>query len=73
MSEIIWGIDLGTSTTNYTPVKRYCRSSNEMCGLASDFGYCRLTSCFKKSYSDQCLQQSYRYGFCFKAKMEEQE
>ena len=66
MNEIIWGVDMNTSTTNYTPIKRYCRASGEMCELASDFGYCKLTSCFKKSYSGQCLQTTYRYGYCIK-------
>lgn len=75
MSDIIWGIDLGTSTTNYTPVKRYCRSLNDMCELATDFGYCKLTACFKKSYSPQYVQKEYRYGMCIKTnfKIEKEE
>ena len=62
--EIIWGIDMNNSTTNHTPVKRYCRQTGNPCERATDFGYCKLTSCFKKSYSGQCLQTIYRYGSC---------
>ena len=53
MSEIIYGVDMNTSTTNYTPTKRYCRQHGDMCELATDFGYCKLTSCFKRTYSLQ--------------------
>ena len=66
MSEIVSGDSFNTSTTNYTPVKQYCRETGDMCELATDFGYCKLTSCFKRSYSDQCLSITYHYGMCVK-------
>lgn len=47
MSEIVWGINANTSTSNYKPVKRYCRKTGKMCELAGDFGYCRITACVK--------------------------
>ena len=49
MGEIIWGIDTNTSTTNYKPVKRYCRYTGNLCEVATDFGYCRLTDCANKT------------------------
>ena len=53
MSEIIWGIDTNTSTSNYQPVKRYCRQTGKMCELAGDFGYCRITACIKRKEGEQ--------------------
>lgn len=44
---VIWGIDMNNSTTNYQPVKRYCRYTGEECELATDFGYCQITACVK--------------------------
>lgn len=50
MSEIIWGVDMNTGTTNLVPVKRLCRMNGTMCEMATEIGYCRLTACVKKSY-----------------------
>ena len=47
MTEIIYGIDMNNSTSNYEPVKRYCRYTGKMCELAGDFGYCKVTACIK--------------------------
>lgn len=53
MSEIIYGIDRNNSTTGYTPIKRPCKQTGEMCELAGDFGYCKVTSCVKHSVLEQ--------------------
>ena len=52
MAEIIWGIGMNNSTSNYQPIKRYCRYTGQMCELATDFGYCKLTACIKKGIND---------------------
>ena len=48
MGEIIYGIDMNNSTSNYTPTKRMCRQTGQMCELAGDFGYCKITACVKR-------------------------
>lgn len=50
MAEIIYGIDMNTSTSNYAPPKRYCKETGKMCELAGDFGYCRVTACIKYNF-----------------------
>lgn len=58
MAEIIYGIDTKNSTTNIVPCKSMCRKTGQMCELANDFGYCKVTACVrenKSSYS-QILQ-----------------
>lgn len=60
MSEIIWGIDTRTSTTNTQPIKRLCKEQGIMCELATEFGYCKITG---------CVHRTIHYG----AKMEENE
>lgn len=52
-SEIIYGIDMDNSTTNYTPIKRLCRTGGQLCELATEFGYCKLTACIKRNYNLQ--------------------
>lgn len=49
MSEIIYGIDMNNSTSNWNPVKRMCRFTGLMCEFATDFGYCQVTACVKLS------------------------
>lgn len=49
MSEIIYGIDMNNSTSKYVPKKQYCKQTGEMCELAGDFGYCKITACIKKN------------------------
>lgn len=53
MNEIIYGIDRNNSTTGYDPIKRPCKQTGEMCELAGDFGYCKVTSCVKHSVLEQ--------------------
>ena len=51
MAEIIWGIDMNNSSSNYAPVKRPCRQTGEMCEFAGEFGYCQITACIKYNWN----------------------
>ena len=50
-AEIIYGIDMNTSTSNFTPTKRMCRQTGQMCEFAGDYGYCKITACVKRRHS----------------------
>jgi len=51
MAEIIWGIDLGNSTTSLAPIKHMCKNGT-MCEFATEFGYCKVTGCVKREEVD---------------------
>ena len=53
MPEIIYGIDMNNSTSNYTPIKRVCRNNGQLCELATEFGYCQISACIKRNYNLQ--------------------
>lgn len=52
-AEIIYGIDMNNSTSNWNPIKRMCRCTGKMCELATDFGYCQVTACVKLNRSHE--------------------
>lgn len=49
MSEIIWGLDPRTSTTDLQPIKRVCKEQGIMCELATELGYCKITGCVHRT------------------------
>lgn len=57
MAEIIWGIDMGNSTTSWTPIKHMCKNGT-MCELATEFGYCMVTACIKRAEVDNAYRVS---------------
>ena len=49
-AEIIYGIDMNTSTSNFTPTKRMCRQTGQICEFAGDYGYCKITACVRRRH-----------------------